>query len=113
MNDRVVERPYLKVETTSALVSNSIPFSVLFFVGYNWGMYTGGNPRSTAPLLLTVVVINALHRDHLPQLFQKPPGPVREQSYYQSLLTDENVGLLVAVLNGNLVGFVHALIRDT
>jgi len=57
--------------------------------------------------------VDALHRDHLPQLFQKPPGPVREQSYYQSLLTDENVGLFVAELNGNLVGFVHALIRDT
>jgi ribosomal protein S18 acetylase RimI-like enzyme len=57
--------------------------------------------------------VDALHRDHLPQLFQKPPGPVREQSYYQAELTDENVGLFVAELNGGLVGFVHALIRDT
>ncbi len=57
--------------------------------------------------------MDALHRDHLLQLFQKPPRPVQEQSSYQGLLTDENVGLFEAELNGDLVGFVHALIRDT
>jgi GNAT superfamily N-acetyltransferase len=57
--------------------------------------------------------VDALHRDNLPQIFQEPTGPVREQEYYRGLLTDENVGLFVAEVNKSAVGFVHAFIRDT
>jgi diamine N-acetyltransferase len=57
--------------------------------------------------------VDALHRDHLPQIFQKPTGPVREQETYRGLIMDENVGLFVAELNERAVGFVHAVIRDT
>jgi ribosomal protein S18 acetylase RimI-like enzyme len=57
--------------------------------------------------------VDALHRDNLPQLFQKPTGPVWEQAYYRGLLTNENVGLFVAEVNKSAVGFVHAFIRDT
>jgi ribosomal protein S18 acetylase RimI-like enzyme len=57
--------------------------------------------------------IDALHRDHLPHLFQKPSGAAREQDYYLELLADENVALLVAEVNERLVGFVHAIVRDT
>lgn len=39
--------------------------------------------------------IDALHRDNLPHLFQKPEGPVREHEYYSSLLTDENIVFLL------------------
>jgi diamine N-acetyltransferase len=57
--------------------------------------------------------VDGLHRDNLPQVFQKPTGPVREQEYYRGLITDENVGLFVAEVNEKVVGFIHAVIRDT
>jgi diamine N-acetyltransferase len=56
--------------------------------------------------------VDALHRDHLPHVFRKPTGPVREQAYYRGLITDENVSLFVAEVNGSAVGFVHGVIRD-
>jgi ribosomal protein S18 acetylase RimI-like enzyme len=57
--------------------------------------------------------IDALHRDNLPRIFQKPSGPVREQDYYLELIADEKVGLLVAEVGEKLVGFVHAIVKDT
>jgi diamine N-acetyltransferase len=57
--------------------------------------------------------IDTLHRDHLPRIFQKPGSAAREQDYYAGLIADENVGLFVAEAGGKLVGFVHAIVRDT
>ncbi len=57
--------------------------------------------------------IDAWHRDNLPRIFQKPGGPVRERDYYFGLISDENVGLFVAETGGKLIGFVHAIVRDT
>jgi len=57
--------------------------------------------------------IDAFHRDNLPHMFHKPSGAAREQDYYSGLIADENVALLVAEVGENLVGFVHAIIRDT
>ncbi len=57
--------------------------------------------------------IDALHRDNLPHIFQKPDGTVREQDYFLGLSADENVALLVAETGKDLVGFVHAMVRDT
>jgi ribosomal protein S18 acetylase RimI-like enzyme len=57
--------------------------------------------------------IDALHRDHLPHIFQKPSGAAREQDYYWGLIADENVALRVAEVGKNLVGFAHAFVRDT
>jgi ribosomal protein S18 acetylase RimI-like enzyme len=56
--------------------------------------------------------IDALHRDNLPHIFQRPSGSAREQDYYLGLIADENVGLFVAEVGGRLVGFVHATVRD-
>jgi len=55
---------------------------------------------------------DALHRDHLPRIFQEPSGAAREQDYYSELIADENVALLVAEVGERLVGFVHAMMRD-
>ena len=57
--------------------------------------------------------IDALHRDNLPHIFQKPEGPVREKDYFSELLADKNVGFFVAELDKKLVGFVHMIIKDT
>ena len=40
--------------------------------------------------------VDTLHRDRMPHIFQKPPGPVRDREYILGLLADENVGLFVA-----------------
>src|SRR5690349_2821513 len=56
--------------------------------------------------------IDTLHRDNLPHLFRKPDGAPREPEYYADLLEDENVILLVAEAGGDLVGFVHAIVKE-
>ena len=55
---------------------------------------------------------DALHRDNLPHIFQKPSGAAREQDYYLELIADENVALFVAEVGEQLVGFVHAIVRN-
>lgn len=57
--------------------------------------------------------IDALHRDNLPHIFQKPGGAAREQDYYSGLIADENVALFVAEAGEKLVGFVYVNVRDT
>jgi ribosomal protein S18 acetylase RimI-like enzyme len=56
--------------------------------------------------------MDALHREALPHLFQKPNGAAREKDTYLGLIADENVALLVAEAGENLVGFVHAIVRE-
>ena len=57
--------------------------------------------------------IDALHRDNLPHIFQKPDGAARAPEFFLGLITDENIALLVADLGGELVGFIHAMVRET
>ncbi len=57
--------------------------------------------------------VDGLHREHLPHIFRRPPGPVREWAYILDLLTDEDVGLFVAEVGGQLAGFVHVVVRET
>jgi len=57
--------------------------------------------------------IDAIHRDHHPSIFQKPDGPVREVDYYIGLISDESTAVFVAEWEGNIVGFVQAMVRDT
>ncbi len=57
--------------------------------------------------------VDSLHRNHMPHIFQRPPGPVRDREYILALLADENVGLFVAEVEGQVAGFVHVLVRDT
>jgi ribosomal protein S18 acetylase RimI-like enzyme len=56
--------------------------------------------------------VDALHRANLPHIFQKPGGAAREQDYYAGLIADENIALFVAQAGGQLVGFVHAMVRE-
>ena len=57
--------------------------------------------------------IDALHRDSLPHIFHQPSSAAREQDYYLGLVTDENVALFVSEVGEKLVGFVHAIVKDT
>jgi diamine N-acetyltransferase len=69
-------------------------------------------PQDYDELCIVIDEGDALHRDNVPQRFQKPTGPVRDRDYILGLLADENVGLFVAEQEGKLVGFVHVIIRD-
>ena len=42
------------------LISNSVSFFLLFFVGYRWGKYTGANPWKTGLIILSVIVVLVL-----------------------------------------------------
>jgi ribosomal protein S18 acetylase RimI-like enzyme len=53
-----------------------------------------------------------LHRDNLPWMFQEPDGPVRDRDFILDSIADEAVGLFVAEIEGQLVGFVHIIVRE-
>ncbi|MBX7237569.1 MAG: GNAT family N-acetyltransferase [Caldilineales bacterium] len=55
--------------------------------------------------------IDALHRDHLPHLFQKPAGAALERDYFLALIDDEMIALFVAAVGEEVVGFAHSLLR--
>jgi ribosomal protein S18 acetylase RimI-like enzyme len=57
--------------------------------------------------------VDALHREHLPHIFQKPDGPPRDCEYLLGVLADESYGLFVAEGEGKILGFVQITIRDT
>jgi ribosomal protein S18 acetylase RimI-like enzyme len=56
--------------------------------------------------------MDALHRVQLPHLFQKPDGPARDQQAIAELIADAHAALLVADTGGELVGFVHAMLKE-
>ena len=62
------------------------------------------------PLCALFDEVDDFHRRSLPHLFQKPDGPVREESFIRDMLSDENACLFIAESNGKLIGFVHAAI---
>lgn len=57
-------------------------------------------------------LVDELHLVNLPQLFQKPRGPVHEEEYIFGLIEDESVGLLIAEIGGQLIGFVHLILCE-
>jgi hypothetical protein len=56
--------------------------------------------------------VDTLHHDNLPRIFKKKDGPVRELDYFLGLISDKSGGLFVAELDGEIVGFVHAIVKD-
>jgi ribosomal protein S18 acetylase RimI-like enzyme len=57
--------------------------------------------------------VDALHLAHLPHIFRKPAGPVREKGYILGLIADEDAALFVAQVAGQFAGFVTATVEDT
>jgi len=64
-------------------------------------------------LCALIAEVDELHRSNLPQRFREPEGPTREWDYFRSLIADEKVGCFVAEGEGELVGFVHVVVRDS
>ncbi len=70
-------------------------------------------PQDYDDLCALLGQVDALHRDNLSHLYQKPRGRVRDRNYILSLIADDNVGLFVAEAAGVVVGFVHVEVCDS
>ena len=57
--------------------------------------------------------VDELHRENLPGVFREPAGPIRDKDFILGLLVDKTVGMFVAEAEGQLVGFVHLVVRET
>jgi ribosomal protein S18 acetylase RimI-like enzyme len=56
---------------------------------------------------------DTLHREHHPEIFQKPPGPVRDPFYIESVLSDTHHLILLAEYGERLVGSIHVSLRES
>ena len=56
---------------------------------------------------------DALHRENLPRIFQKPGGAARGRDYVDGLITDDAVGFFVAQAGDRLVGLIYVMIRES
>jgi ribosomal protein S18 acetylase RimI-like enzyme len=70
-------------------------------------------PQDYKRLLELFEAVDTLHRNNLPHIFQKPPGPVRDKNYFLSLLSDEEAALFIAEKEDEITGFILALSQDT
>ena len=57
--------------------------------------------------------VDSLHRKALPHIFQETNSPPRTEEFISSIISDENAGLFVAETDGQIIGLVHVLIRQT
>lgn len=55
---------------------------------------------------------DALHRENLPWVFQKPRRAVRERDDVLGLIGDEAVGFFVAQVRDRLVGLICVMIKE-
>jgi len=55
---------------------------------------------------------DAFHRENVTYVFQKPEGPSRDADYVNRLISDENVGLFIALIESRPVGLICIFIRE-
>jgi ribosomal protein S18 acetylase RimI-like enzyme len=56
--------------------------------------------------------VNEVHRQHHPQIFRKPAGPIWEKETLLNSLRDDRAAVFVADIEGHLMGFVHVLVKE-
>jgi len=57
--------------------------------------------------------VDALHREYLPLIFQKPKGAIRDKDHVLGLIANEAVGLFVAQVGDRLAGLVCVVIKQS
>lgn len=57
--------------------------------------------------------IHRYHCDARPDFFQPVEGPLRDLPYWDSLMADPNVGLFIALEDGQPAGLLHLVLRET
>jgi len=56
---------------------------------------------------------DALHRENLPHIFQKPEGPVRDEEYILGLISDKNAALFIAQIGREPVGAICVIVKES
>ena len=54
-----------------------------------------------------------LHRGALPEMFQRPSGPIRELTYFKELLDNQDVEIFLAFENDKLIGVIVGQIMES
>jgi diamine N-acetyltransferase len=57
--------------------------------------------------------VDRIHYTNLPDIFQAAPGPVRERSHIESILSDERARLFVVEHDNAVIGLAEATIRES
>jgi ribosomal protein S18 acetylase RimI-like enzyme len=65
------------------------------------------------PLLPLFNQIDSAHRENHPDVFVRPHGRTREKDYFIDLLSNPDVGFIVAEVDNRVVGFIHVIVRET
>jgi ribosomal protein S18 acetylase RimI-like enzyme len=63
-------------------------------------------------LCVIIEEVDSMHREALPRRFKAPEGPARQRNYIVNAVRAPDVGLFVAEMGSQLVGFVHVLVKD-
>jgi ribosomal protein S18 acetylase RimI-like enzyme len=69
--------------------------------------------RDYEALCTLIEEVDKMHRDALPRRFKASEGPARSRNYIVSAILTRDVGLFVAEIEGQPLGFVHVTVRDT
>ena len=65
------------------------------------------------PLLPLFDHIDSAHHEVLPDVFVRPHGRTPEEDYFIDLLSNPEVGFIVAEVDNGVVGFIHVIVRET
>lgn len=57
--------------------------------------------------------LDELHQKALPGVFRQPNGPLRSLEYFKKVISDSNSIVFVAQKDAELIGFVHAYVRQS
>lgn len=60
-----------------------------------------------------ILHIDGFHANARPDLFRTPEGSPRGEDFLKGVLNDPNQQILVGVLHGRVIGYVHILIKST
>ena len=69
-------------------------------------------PKDYRELCALFEEVDALHRAQLPEIFQQPAGPARDEAYMQQLIAGPSAGLFVAEIEDRLAGLIRVQIRE-
>jgi ribosomal protein S18 acetylase RimI-like enzyme len=64
------------------------------------------------PVNAVLAEVDAQHREALPHVFRDPGGPARSGEYLASIIEDEHDTLLIAERLDQVIGLIHACIRE-
>jgi hypothetical protein len=70
-------------------------------------------PKDYDPLLSIFDEGDAHHRQALPHIFCEPDGPARSRAYLNALIAEEDTAIFVAECDGQIVGEVNVVVRET